>query len=158
MKAGIKPIQARPQRGQRGASMIELLVSILIFAFGMLGLVGLQTTTMTNSQESLFRSQATALTDDILDRMRADRANAKAGNWDTLLTEASADISGATIAKVDLKDWKAQVENLLPAGQASVAVLAGVVTVTVNWSERNATRGATGFTAATQSFAITSGL
>ncbi|MDH5541144.1 MAG: type IV pilus modification protein PilV, partial [Rhizobacter sp.] len=69
--------QAFPQarRAQRGASMIELLVSILIFAFGMLGLVGLQNRTLGYGQISLYRSQATALTDDILDRMRTDRAN-----------------------------------------------------------------------------------
>ena len=75
---------------QRGASMIELLVALVIFAFGMLGLAGLQTRTMEFSQSSLYRSQATALTDDVLDRMRADRANAANGLWDTATPTARA--------------------------------------------------------------------
>lgn len=129
--------QAR--RPQRGASMIELLVSILIFAFGMLGLVGLQNKTLGYGQMSLYRSQATALSDDILDRMRADRVNAKAGNWNTALGTASTSYTGTSIAQVDLKDWKDQVEKLLPSGQASIAVNAGVVTVTIQWDERGAT-------------------
>jgi len=127
------------RRPQRGASMIELLVSILIFAFGMLGLVGLQNKTLGYGQMSLYRSQATALSDDILDRMRADRVNAKAGNWNTALATASTSYTGTSIAQVDLKDWKDQVERLLPSGQASIAVDAGVVTVTIQWDERGAT-------------------
>lgn len=124
--------------------MIELLVSLLIFAFGMLGLVGLQNRTLGYGQVSLYRSQATALTDDILDRMRADRGNAKAGNWNTVLGDAAASISGTSIAQTDLKDWKGQVESLLPSGQAAVQVNAGVVTIDIQWNERGATQ--TGWT------------
>ena len=135
-----RPCHTPPARRQQaGASMIELLVSVLIFAFGMLGLVGLQNKTLGYGQISLLRSQATALSDDILDRMRADRANAKLGNWNTGLTDASTGISGSTIAATDLKDWKDQVEKLLPSGQASIAVNAGVVTITIRWDERGAT-------------------
>jgi type IV pilus assembly protein PilV len=122
--------------------MIELLVSLLIFAFGMLGLVGLQNRTLGYGQMSLYRSQATALADDILDRMRTDRGNAKAGNWNSALEVASADITGTAIANDDLRDWKAQVENLLPAGKASVQVTNGVVTVDIQWDERGATQTA----------------
>jgi type IV pilus assembly protein PilV len=133
---------------QRGVSMIELLVSLLIFTFGMLGLAGLQTRTLTFNQSSLFRSQATALTDDILDRMRADRLNALAGRWDTPLTTASSAVAGALIYQADLKDWKQQVEALLPASKDGPAVAsvttvtagadAGTVTVVIQWDE---TRG-----------------
>ena len=133
----------RPKlRAQRGASMIELLVSILIFAFGMLGLVGLLNSTLGYGQISLYRSQATALTDDILDRMRADRANAKSGSWNTTLGADSASISGTSVAATDLKDWKAQVEALLPQGQASIAVNSGDVTVDIRWNERGTTQDA----------------
>ncbi len=131
------------RRDQLGASMIELLVSLLIFAFGMLGLVGMQNKTLAYSQISLYRSQATALSDDILDRMRADRANAKSGDWTTGLTDAAAGISGTAIADTDMKEWKTQVEALLPSGQASVTIgtglNAGVVTISIQWDERGTT-------------------
>jgi type IV pilus assembly protein PilV len=135
-----KQTSRRPKGRQAGATMIELLVSLLIFAFGMLGLVGLQNKTLGFAQMSLYRSQAAALSDDILDRMRADRANAKSGNWNSALTETSADISGSSVAKTDLKDWKKQVEDLLGGqGKASVSVNAGVVTVEIQWDERGTT-------------------
>jgi type IV pilus assembly protein PilV len=132
--------QATRRPRQHGASMIELLVSLLIFAFGMLGLVGMQNKTVAYSQLSLYRSQATALSDDILDRMRADRARAKNGDWSTGLNDAAASISGTTIAKTDLKEWKTLVEALLPSGQASITIGvgadAGKVTVKLQWYER----------------------
>ena len=126
------------KKKQSGASMIELLVSLLIFSFGMLGLAGLQVRSLSMSQSSLYRSQATALTDDILDRMRADRDNALAGQWTTALTDASSSIATTPLAKSDMKDWKATVEALLPDGKARVTVGSGTVTVTLQWDD---TRG-----------------
>ncbi|KNZ32569.1 MAG: hypothetical protein AD742_10800 [Methylibium sp. NZG] len=139
-----QPTVLRRKR-QRGASMIELLVSILIFAFGMLGLVGLQSRTLAYGQMSLYRSQATALTDDIMDRMRADRANAKSGRWDTGLTDNAASITGTTtIADKDRKEWKLEVEDLLPEGQGAIerSIVGGLpmFTITVVWKERGDTQ------------------
>ena len=128
-------------RLQRGVSLIELLVAILIFAFGMLGLAGLQNRTLGFSQVSLYRSQATALSDDVLDRMRADRTNAKAGHWDTELETKASDISGTTFTDQDLKEWKQEIENLLPSGRGLIKYEAGKgnrVTVEISWDERGA--------------------
>ena len=132
---------SRRRQGQHGATMIELLVSLLIFAFGMLGLVGLQNKALGFGQISLYRSQAAALSDDIMDRMRADRTNAKAGTWNTDFGNAASTYSGATVAQTDLFEWKSQVESLLPTGQADVKfdAVTGLATVKIQWNERSAT-------------------
>lgn len=135
-------MKSSPAR-QTGFSMVEVLVALVIFAFGMLGLAGLQSKALTFSHVSLKRSQATALTDDVLDRMRADRANAKAKRWDTDLDKSASDITGTEIYATDLKDWKASLEQLLgPTSKGSIAVDdAGLVTVIIQWHEGNATGG-----------------
>jgi type IV pilus assembly protein PilV len=126
---------------QRGVSMLELLVSLLIFTFGMLGLAGLQTRTLTFNQSSLFRSQATALTDDVLDRMRSDRKKALSQLWDTAITAKTATMPNTTFPEKEMKDWKAQVEGLLPSGRASVVTNTaagtdfGTVTITIEWDD-----------------------
>ena len=150
MKLQFKATRRAPSSKQRGASMIELLVSVLIFAFGMLGLVGLQNRTLGYGQMSLYRSQATALSDDILDRMRADRNNAKSGNWVTDWANGSASYTGTTVAQTDLKDWKSQVETLLPSGQAKIEMNGFMVMVSIRWNERD--------TGANTSFQTVSGL
>lgn len=129
----------RSLRRQAGVSMIELLVAFLIFSFGMLGIAGLQSKTLSYSQSSLLRSQAAALTDDILDRMRVDQANALKGSWKTDLGTPSSEIDtpGTGIYTTDLKSWKQEVERLLPDGRAQISVDGGTrfVTITIQWDD-----------------------
>lgn len=129
------PRRSPPARPQRGFGLIEVLVAIVILAFGMLGLLGLQTRSLGLNQSSLYRSQATALTDDILDRMRVDRVNARAGRWNTGLTSHSGSISGTNLYETDLQEWKLQIEALLPSGEASITVNGTQVTVVVQWDD-----------------------
>jgi type IV pilus assembly protein PilV len=126
-------------RSQAGVTMIELLVSILLFAFGMLGLVGMQSKAVGYGQFSLLRSQASALSDDVFDRMRADRANAKLGSWNTELTDTASSITGSTLTETDLKSWKTSVSTLLPSGRGAISLDGNRITVTIDWNERGST-------------------
>jgi type IV pilus assembly protein PilV len=63
-----------PQNAQRGVSLIEVMVAILIAALGLLGLAGLQARAMTSEFESYQRSQALVLAMDMAERMRMNRA------------------------------------------------------------------------------------
>lgn len=63
---------------QAGFSMLEALVTVVILAFGMLGLAGLEAKVQVASTESLQRSQAVLLVQDMVNRVSANRANAAA--------------------------------------------------------------------------------
>jgi type IV pilus assembly protein PilV len=54
---------------QRGFSLIEVLVTIIILAFGLLGLAGLQARTAALEMESYQRSQALVLLNDMASRL-----------------------------------------------------------------------------------------
>ncbi|HLE93281.1 MAG TPA: type IV pilus modification protein PilV, partial [Sulfuricaulis sp.] len=56
----------------RGFSLIEVLVALLVLSIGLLGLAALQTTSLQYNTGSYFRTQATFLAYDIIDRMRAN--------------------------------------------------------------------------------------
>lgn len=135
---------------QFGSSMIEVLVAIVIFAFGILGLAGLQARTLSYSQGALFRSQATALTDDIVDRIRADRVNAIAGNYTSAL--AASGPSGTQFYQTELSDWRSQVSTLLPSGQGGVSVDATskVITITIQWDDSRGRESAVQFVTKSQ--------
>ncbi len=60
---------------QCGISMLEVLISILIVAIGVLGLVGLQGRATTAEFESYQRSQAIILANDMVERIRGNRVN-----------------------------------------------------------------------------------
>ncbi len=62
-----------PSATQRGFSMIEILVSLLILVLGLLGLIGLQARAQVAEFESYQRGQALILVQDMVDRMNTNR-------------------------------------------------------------------------------------
>jgi len=61
---------------QRGTSLIEVLVTMVILAFGLLGAAGLQARLQLADMESYQRAQALVLMDDIASRIATNRAHA----------------------------------------------------------------------------------
>jgi len=64
------------RRRQRGTTMLEVLVTILILSFGMLGLAGLQAKIHLAEMEVYQRAQAVVLLSDMVERINTNRANA----------------------------------------------------------------------------------
>lgn len=57
---------------QSGITLIEVLITILVLAIGLLGMAALQLKTLNVSQESYSRSQAVILVENVADKMRAN--------------------------------------------------------------------------------------
>lgn len=68
-------------RSLRGASMIEVLVTMVIIAFGLLGMAGLQVRMQASEMESYQRSQALLLLNDMANRMATNRTAVLAGSY-----------------------------------------------------------------------------
>jgi type IV pilus assembly protein PilV len=56
-------------RPQRGVMLLEVLIALLIFALGVLGLVGLQARAARDSSQTKYRADATLLANDLLGQM-----------------------------------------------------------------------------------------
>ena len=102
----------RSFRTQRGLSLLEALLAIVILAFGILGLAGLQAKMQSAEVESYARSQALILLDDMAARLNANRANgaAYANAAQPIGTKdgqaANADCSGTkTLVDRDICEW-----------------------------------------------------
>lgn len=63
----------------RGFSLLEVLIAIVVFSVGLLGLMNLQFSTLKLQHDSLLRSIATLQASDMADRMRANEVNAQNG-------------------------------------------------------------------------------
>ncbi|OGS99240.1 MAG: type IV pilus modification protein PilV [Gallionellales bacterium RIFCSPLOWO2_12_FULL_59_22] len=61
---------------QRGTSLLEVLITIIILAFGLLGLAGLQAKIQLAETESFQRAQAMLLLSDMVQRFSANSADA----------------------------------------------------------------------------------
>lgn len=65
-----------PCQSMRGFTLLEVLITIVILAFGLLGLTNLQTKLHMTEMESYQRTQALILLKDFSDRLQANGANA----------------------------------------------------------------------------------
>jgi type IV pilus assembly protein PilV len=94
--------------GQRGNTMIEVLVTLIIVAFGLLGLGGLQMRMQLSDVESYQRAQALVLLDDITSRIAANRDQANAyvtGVSTPLGSGMSCPTTSATLTETDTVQW-----------------------------------------------------
>src|SRR4051794_5784807 len=96
-------------RQQHGVTLIEVLVTIVILAFGLMGLAGLQSKLDLGMIESYQRAQAIVLLTNLAERVTANRANAAAyvltdtlGTGDSQPEDCSTVAAGAAR---DLCEW-----------------------------------------------------
>jgi type IV pilus assembly protein PilV len=133
--------KGRLNRPTKGFTLIEVLVSVVVFSIGLIGLASLQTISLKHNNDSYMRSQAILLAQDIADRMRANKAGVDAGFYNmasTPLTPVSltctdpADTCDSKeVAQMDLYRWakgneseddRNSVEKALPGGQGIVCI------------------------------------
>ena len=166
--SGLRMVNRRTPQTARGFTLIEVLVALVIFAIGLLGLAGLQSQSLKFNYSAFLRSQASLLAYDILDRMRAnpDQAIAKGGFayniglGEAPTEESCVDVSdpatlvctAAQLTNADLTEWTDALDELLPNGQGEINVIeqpAGsgiyVAQVLIRWSDPAAAEGFTEF-------------
>ena len=101
----------------RGISMIEVLVVLVLFSFGLIGMVGLQARAVQTSVGAEDSNRAALLANEIASTM-----------WGS----NSVNLSTATLAS-----WNTMVADAtgrgLPNGTGTVAVAGNVATITIGW-------------------------
>ncbi|MDP3604483.1 MAG: type IV pilus modification protein PilV, partial [Polaromonas sp.] len=132
-------------------TLIEVLVSIVISAIGLLALAGVNASALRYTKMSQYRATATLLASDLGERMRANKGVAAdgvvvatgfyAGAYDYSTTDFAAQATDATlpaqlcnttatctpqqIAELDLAQWRLLVRTQLPEGSIFIARQAG---------------------------------
>lgn len=132
-----------PQRNQRGFTLIEVLITVIVLAIGLLGLAGLQLNGLRFTHSAYHTSQATIAAYDIIDRMRVNRPAAEGGSYDIALgatrtgtcTGAGANCDATGLANADLNEWKQSIAALLPSGDGSVQRNGSAFVVTIRWDD-----------------------
>ena len=117
---------AIPLKTACGFTLVELLVSVLVFAIGLLGLTYLQITGLRTNQMSLMRTQATAEAYNMADRLRSNPTAARAGNYNGAPAASAQNCMGdgnsctpAQMAAFDRNAWLASMGQL-PSGAATI--------------------------------------
>jgi type IV pilus assembly protein PilV len=153
---------AHSVRGTKGFTLIEVLVSLIVLAIGLLGIAKLMLASSHSNDSAYLRSQATALAYEMLDNMRANRQEALPPN-SSYNTVAAAPVvfpfSGTAcvgtacttptqVALYDVFQWGMRLDansglvpaGTLPNGRGSVTTVTNgsndtTVTIVVSWND-----------------------
>ncbi|TAL97564.1 MAG: type IV pilus modification protein PilV [Rhodanobacter sp.] len=129
----------RSKSHQRGVSLIEVLMAVLIFSIGLIGLAGLLVVATRSNQVAYLRTQAIFLANNMAERMSANPTGVWTGDYNAAYPVAAATVgcdsapgcNAAEVAVHDQQIWSRQLQTFLPHASASIACT-GVASVTYN--------------------------
>jgi type IV pilus assembly protein PilV len=133
--------RSRSRRQVLGVSLLEVLISILLSAIGLLALAGTNVASIRFSKMSQYRGTAAVLAADLAERMRANKAGIASYDYsvqthsEQVAAAVAADTSceglnpapactAATVATYDLNNWRRLVRSQLPQGSVFVTIVA----------------------------------
>lgn len=133
----------RSLKQSQGFSMIELLISVVILAVGLLGVAGIQSIGIRTASVALDHNTATQLAVDIVERMRTnpdafynDAYKVDSIDAESTLTNVDCTPSSACTpaqkAQRDLYQWHSRLIQL-NQGTATIARSGQTATVTIEW-------------------------
>lgn len=132
------------RRSARGFTLLEVLIALLILAFGLLGFALLQTMNLRFTQSANHRTQATNLAYDLLDQIRANRLQAPEytaitpGSFGGVSGKNCTPLAIATVTD-NITRWRCQVVATLGVGSNATVNYTpadGMVSVRVTWGDQ----------------------
>lgn len=130
---------------QRGLTLIEILVTLVVTSLGLLGIAVLQARGLQSNHDAYLYSQASALAYDMAERMRANPTGAALGGYNTAMADTPSAVdcvanecaTPAQMAAFDKYEWKeTQVKVLLPEAGASIGYAGSTATIVLRWRGR----------------------
>jgi len=141
-----------PVTRNKGFTLVETLVALVVLSTGLLGVAALQFTSLQNNNSAVFRSQTTYFAYDIADRMRANRDRVLAGDYKTAYGPPTTG-TPSTVAQLDVQAWKVALQAALPGGDGSIdnePNKDGDVTIHIHWDDSKGAELALEFTTRTR--------
>ena len=156
-------------RHTNGFTLLEVLIALLIFSLGLMGLAGLLIVSVQTNHSAYLRTQASFLAQTMADRMRANILGVWNGNYAGTFNSSTSGSTGtsclgatscgtAAIANRDGLVWSNQLASFLPNPNATIACAptgaapsadnltklppyTGLCTITIGWTEASLDKG-----------------
>ena len=138
---------------QRGVTLVEAMIALLVISVGLLGIASLQLTAMNQNASAMNHSQAVWYAYNMSDRIRANPTAFASYNGIDTDTGYSGSCTGGSCSDTDMVDadaaeWETMLGNL-PSGRGMVTANADGLVVTVMWDDDGTGAGGTDCTANT---------
>lgn len=139
---------------QQGMGMTEVLVAMLLLGIGVIGFAALQVKALSASHDSAFRTQASSIAKDVLERIHVNPTalNTYKSNalWDAPIVsrnacEVASCNTAVALANYDIADIASMAQATLPSGRVNVGTCQSNknnTCVYVSWNATTPTVGA----------------
>lgn len=115
-------------RHNKGFTLIEIMIAVVVFSFGLLGIAGVMTVAVKNNHNGYQRSQATFLVSSMLDMMRRntrglwqdDYDGEFSGYTDVSSMCNSSECNPKQLADRDVAYWGSMISQLLPDSSGTI--------------------------------------
>lgn len=124
--------QYSPFKTQLGFTILEVMVALLVFSVGLLGMAGMQMASMQNNHSGMLRTIAVQQAYQMADRVRSNRAGFNNNLYDNVVTCTQ---PCASIEQMDFTDWQTANNALLPGGTGTVQRNGTSLNINVHWDE-----------------------
>lgn len=142
------PLYWRKLTDQKGFSLVELLVAVVILAIGVLGTIAMQARALNDNLDAYMRTQANLLAYDLSDRMRANPSgwvNNVPVALDNNCNFQSVSCSPIQMAQYDFWNWQNDINEKLigakgivdPNGNLCSGVPAAGMRIRITWKRAN---------------------
>lgn len=110
---------------QQGFSLVEVLVSLLMIAIGLVSITYLQTSSVNKTMAAYNETQSTLYLQEMVELLRANKAAAGNGEYNIALSQFS-DLTGegTSLAEIDRHNWFNNLNNTLPGAKAAISCTA----------------------------------
>lgn len=128
----------RIRNSQAGVGLLEVLISVLILAIGILGIAALQAITLKNAGSAASRTQASIQVYSMFDIIRGNRTNIAGFNTNTFRAGSGSGAAGS------LEGWLDSLQTTVApdaTGRVICAADTQICEVGVRWSDERATGG-----------------
>jgi type IV pilus assembly protein PilV len=145
------------RKPQQGATMVEVMVAILVFSVGLLGIASTQTRGLSNTQSALHRSYAAQLSYELIDIMRVNRLTVDLGDAvdGNIFNGFDTEVANAFVSKTDCLDasksctasemaqfmllyWVSRLDETLPEAEAEITEVdaaTALYSVEIQWAD-----------------------
>ncbi|MDB5966560.1 MAG: pilV [Polaromonas sp.] len=178
-KTSLRTEMTKSGAKQSGVTLVEVLVSIMLMSFALLGMAAMQAQSLAQQTSATSRANISTLVADVTDRMRTNLTQSP--GYDTGVstptfsisstwagqttvpsapsTDCNASVCDAvTRASYDLTNWRRKVRAEIPQGSAQISGGAQTgVNITLMWFDKDFRSGETARQSATCTAAMTGG-
>ena len=132
---------AKSAKLQQGLTLIEILVTVLVLAIGMLGMAAMQSTSIKLSYESYLRTQASLLSYDLIDRIRANSGEVYLLNLNEVPSRVvcvgeNVNCNPRDLVRADLYAWYQNAIAIFPDSQFELTEFNNDYVLRISWLDR----------------------